>query len=376
MNKTIEKEFFKAFESGGVVNNCFDWMGQKYDLGFKPYRGKPHETPEPLPEEWQNFYDVTLPEQIFKETEAFNDGVIKYIDSPLMEEIANNLDECQNRQQQDRYVFSLLKPFKEFSDIYHPLGVIKQLKGGVNGVCGISDCQKDLEFWKSMPTDEYSQGQITACRKMIEDYQYRIERAEYVANRYIEITCRGELKKNCVEQCLSAFVGVANRYANWLDALLLEHGFNLLWYQQQSGIFLKESRLITDVSFHLGSIELARKYIDEALPKLEQEPPQDMPKDEYDAQPNKGGAGTSSDTDKQEYSQKLLTLFKNHTDLLRQLHGLTDDDKARKIAEWGKKKDKDGNLLICAPTDNLYKRYAEELKKNGFLNSRSLINIL
>ena len=35
MEKAVEKEFFRAFESGGVVNLCLDWMRQKYDLGFK-----------------------------------------------------------------------------------------------------------------------------------------------------------------------------------------------------------------------------------------------------------------------------------------------------------------------------------------------------
>ena len=36
-----------------------------------------------------------------------------------------------------------------------------------------------------------------------------------------------------------------------------------------SGIYLKSYRCITDVDFYIGSHELARKYIDEALPKLD-----------------------------------------------------------------------------------------------------------
>lgn len=281
MNKNIEKEFFKAFDLGGVVHLCFDWMRYKYDLEIyisKEYEEKPHKA---LPEEWRHYYDVTLLQEIEKMTEDFDESVICYTDSPLMDEIANNIDSLTGKER-DRYIFSLLKPFREFSDKVHPEAIIKQLKGEVEGILGIKDFEKDLAMWESMPQNEQLKDengevwgtpkeQADACRKVIEDCKYRIERTYYVADRYREILNKISYKKegNTVEKCLNCFWHIVTLFANRLDALLLERGINLLWYQQESGIYLKPYRYIHDVDLLVGSYELAKKYIDEALPKLD-----------------------------------------------------------------------------------------------------------
>ena len=109
MDKTIEKKFFKAFEFGGVVNLCFDWIINKYDLGFYMSKEDEEKPKEALPDKWQHHYDVTLPQEIKKRTEDFDDSVIRYTDSPLMDEIANNIDALTGKER-DRYIFSLLKP--------------------------------------------------------------------------------------------------------------------------------------------------------------------------------------------------------------------------------------------------------------------------
>ena len=56
-------------------------------------------------------------------------------------------------------------------------------------------------------------------------------------------------------------------FARRLDALLLKRGINILWYQNECGIYLFERRDITAIEYEIGSYKLARKYIDEALPK-------------------------------------------------------------------------------------------------------------
>lgn len=58
-------------------------------------------------------------------------------------------------------------------------------------------------------------------------------------------------------------------YATRLDALLLEKGINLMWYQEESGIYILTRRDITLLQEYCGSYKLARKYIDEALPQTE-----------------------------------------------------------------------------------------------------------
>lgn len=276
MDKTIEKEFFKAFELGGVVHMCFDWMRQKYDLGFKLSKEDEQKQPQKLPEEWQHYYDVELPQKINELTAAFDNSVIDYTDSPLMDEIANNIDNLTDRNR-DVYIFSLLRPFKEYSDTIHPKAIIK----GWN--VAMKDCERDLEMWQNLPADEQIEDvngrlcstpkeQADACLLFIRDCKFQIERANYVANKYrhlLRVTC---MQKGTVEHCMRHFFFIILNFANRLDALLLERGINLLWYQRECGIYLKSNRSVTDVDFYVGSIELACKYIEEALPKLDEQP--------------------------------------------------------------------------------------------------------
>lgn len=289
MNKTIEKKFFKAFELGGVVDMCFDWMRQKYDLGFKASKEDEEQPPQELPEEWRHYYDEELPQIINELTDAFDGSVINYTDSPLMDEIANNLDSLTGRNR-DVYIFSLLKPFKKYSDTIHPTAVIKELNGEIDGVVGIKDYERDLEMWENLPADEQIEDvngrlcstpkeQADACRRFIQDYKFRIERVNYVANRYRDLLLRPEdgaacMQKGTVEHCMSHFFFVIPQFANLLDALLLERGINLLWYQRECGIYLKSYRCVTDVDYYVGGIELAYRYINEALPKLDEQPTQ------------------------------------------------------------------------------------------------------
>lgn len=77
-----------------------------------------------------------------------------------------------------------------------------------------------------------------------------------------------------LEEQICYFVGLIEEYAITLDAILLERGINLLWYQEISGIYLIEERNKRDYIDYLGSEKLVQRYIDEALPKLE---PQQAP---------------------------------------------------------------------------------------------------
>jgi hypothetical protein len=77
-----------------------------------------------------------------------------------------------------------------------------------------------------------------------------------------------------LEEQICYFVGLVEEYAITLDAILLERGINLLWYQEMSGIYLIENRNKRDYIEYLGSEKLVQRYIDEALPKLE---PQQAP---------------------------------------------------------------------------------------------------
>lgn len=264
MKTEIEEVFFKAFEQSGVVDNCIDWMREMYDLGFLPKGGLK------LPEQLERYYNETLPNKIRDATEAFDDTVI----NSLIEEIKSNLDECQNEAQRERYLFSLLKPFKGLSDVYHPIAQINSLQ------VLIEDCKRHKAMWESLPRDQIPfnvageqsgtpKEQIEACDDMATNYQKRIDRLHYISRRFCEVIGGQINEKNSVEWCLEKFVNVWSEFANRLDALLLERTEfkpehrSLIWLQRECGIFLKPRRCITDVDYYLGSTELARKYISE-----------------------------------------------------------------------------------------------------------------
>ena len=282
MNKTIEKEFFEAFKWGGVVNNCIEWMRYIYNLPpIKPGDSKGCESLQnkEAKDKFDNFYKEILPKDILEKTEAFNDKVIMNMDSPLMDEIEANLNECKTEVERERYLLSLLKPFGDIPSgcgiarIYHPKVEIKRLESE------IVDFERDKAFWQKREEDELvedvngksagtSKEQIEACNSMIEERKEQIDWVLYVNRRFCELTGKFEdgarwMQKGTVEHCLSAFIRIMSVFADRLDALLLTYGIDLMKLQEISGLYLKSHRLITDIDVYVGSRDLAQKYIDD-----------------------------------------------------------------------------------------------------------------
>lgn len=288
MDKTIETKFFEAFKCGGVVDKCIDWMRYTYNLPPMNPRAstkEKEETPEQKEgkKKWDKYYRETLPKEILEATEAFDDSVIRYMDSPLMDEIEANLNDCQTDAQRERYLFSLLKPFGEspvgcgLARVYEPFAEVADHKER------IAKYEKDRAFWQSMPEDEQLQDlngkpsgtpkeQIKAIDWFIEESKEQIKWVWHVHNEFCRLTGRFEdgakrMQKGTIEHCLSEFRSVKIMFANRLDALLLTYGIDLLRLQRESGLYLKgQYRQITDIACYIGSMELAQRYID-ALPK-------------------------------------------------------------------------------------------------------------
>lgn len=215
-----------------------------------------------------------------------------YMDSPLMDEIEANLNDCQTDAQRERYLFSLLKPFGEspsgcgIARVYEPTAELNQLKEAIRNY------EKKKAFYQTLPEDEQLKNVngepsgtpnelIEACNSMCKSYQEQIDWVLYVNKQFIDLTCTDKDEEGSVERCLSAFVGIMTMYANRLDALLLTYGIDLLRLQRESGLYLKDHRLITDVESYIGSLELAQRYID-ALPK-EPQPEQANDRETTDA---------------------------------------------------------------------------------------------
>lgn len=284
MNKAIESKFFEAFKWGGVVDKCISWMRYTYNLPkMKPSDNDEKQQSEETgkeDEKWDIFYREVLPKEILEATEAFDDAVIKYMDSPLMDEIEANLNECSTDTQRERYLFSLLKPFGEngcdFANTYNPVAEITHLKGE------IKELERTKDSWQTMQKNEPFKNdniehsgaykeQIEACDGMIRRNKEQIDWVLHVSNEFFRLTSVFEdgarwMQAGTVESCLNAFCHVVDRFANRLDALLLTYGIDLMKLQKESGLYLKNHRIITDIDCYIGSIELAKRYID-ALPQ-------------------------------------------------------------------------------------------------------------
>lgn len=267
MDKTLEMPFLKAFDFGGVVHNCIDYIRHKYDLGYLPRLDSYKED-----EKSQNFYEEVYPKVINEKTEAFDESVIIYHESPLIDEIESNLRECLSKEEKERYIFSLLKPFSEIAKVYCPVAEINRIKEE------ITKLEKDRKLWAAIYAEQIqyedittesdnSKGQIDACNSLIKKSNEQIERLNYINRQFCKITNQQENEPGTVEYCLSMFLDVQVMFSNKLDALLLMHGIDLIKLQEKCGIYLKSHRLITDVDFYIGSLELAQKYINELTPK-------------------------------------------------------------------------------------------------------------
>ncbi len=270
MDRRLENIFFEAFEPLGLFDDCVSWMAWQHDLGYK--WSKDAKPERKLDAEKQSL----LMKQIAMRFEAYDEKMSesKVIlpticitpKSGLMVEIASNIDECSDEKQKERYIYSLLKPFKRYSDIFHPIAVIEA------HVKEIERCKAEIQMWEqATPMDGSTdpQKQVEACKGFIERYQYQMERAKYVSNKYREILhkCWVDRVEGTPEYYLDLLRSRIPNYTIALDVVLLERGFNLLYYQQQAGIYLMEYRKVSDIDYWLGGRQLAQKYIDEANPK-------------------------------------------------------------------------------------------------------------
>ena len=139
------------------------------------------------------------------ELDVCSEGLDKL--TSIIEEIKKNIDTLQGKER-ERYIFTLLRPF--------------------------TDCKKLFLFYEKYPALFYCIYKGLYSKKNLFNVR------DFIYN-----------------------------YAFNLDLLLLERGINLLWYQKEADIYILEERDICWLGVYFGTEKLAKRYIDEALPKLE-----------------------------------------------------------------------------------------------------------
>lgn len=256
MTQDIEKAFFKAFELGGAANMCLKWVRHKYDLEFLP-KGNNASI-----EDVEKMYDEM--EQVSIDyTNRFDFKTIENgVDSPIIAEIENNLKECTSEPEKLRYLFSLITPFGNWAMMLHPKAQIERYRAA------IAECEQRLREWqnKRQFIDGNTgkvvnpQEQVEACENAIQEYREWIQRLDDNSKRFKEIIY-ATTSGSTVEWCCFKWFSYVLQYANRLDALLLTYGIDLIELQKRCGVYLLDSRSITDVEYYIGSLELAKYYI-------------------------------------------------------------------------------------------------------------------
>lgn len=148
----------------------------------------------------------------------------------LKKEITSNLEACKGLEA-ERYMFSLIEPFKGFGEIIH------------------KDCIRNM--------GDYSKEKYEAFCDWVWDIWQDDEVAAQVEE---QAAAAQEQAANTFHSVISTFnnlLDVAFMYSNMLDGALLSFGIDLLQVQKQYGITLITKRDLTQLSFYCGTTERA-----------------------------------------------------------------------------------------------------------------------
>ena len=208
MRLDIEKPFFDSYKKHWL--SCINILEYYYNM---------------LIEEPQHFIPVCE----VSSQEVFTTNIME-----LKEEITANLEVCKGLEA-ERYVFSLIEPFKGFGEIIH----------------------KDrLAFTGRLCYEKRNLFCDWVC-DISQDYELAAE----AAVKLQEIAAaQGKQKKivlSYVVGTLDRLLDVVSQYSNMLDGVLLSFGVDLLQVQKINGITLISKRDLTQLSFYCGTMERA-----------------------------------------------------------------------------------------------------------------------
>ena len=226
MQTTIEDWFFSYFEEKGLVSKCINLVSYKYDLG---------EIPHNIPIEEIKFNVEDL-KSIKKDLYKLGQISLDYKKSILMDEVSQNINSCDG-QELDDYIFSLLKPFKELSELINPIGKLEKMK---------------LEYMEAIQND----SDVNIINKL-SDRIARVQAAQKIY-RGMDIFSTNEEP----ESTLSCLFFKQQVFFDSLDAILLPLHIDIFNYQKEIGIYLSTERNVGLLICRLGGYDLIN-YIDE-----------------------------------------------------------------------------------------------------------------
>ena len=228
MNRNLEQAF--AEQAGQLFTKCRAYIG----------------IDEAMPPEAKE----ALKEEIAAAWEALDVDLMQ-----LYEEIAANLEEPTSEQQRERYCFSLITPFKEYSSVLFPVWEIAKYK------------------------ESLARAQSEGNVNLAELYTNLIVAAEARAERYKKMAFAGKYKPvDEAEKVYRKLAQMIGAYGRILDAAFVLSGLDLKRLQDRCAVWVNDysipdrARQIGEI---IGSEALALEYVNK-LPPERQEQQKDL----------------------------------------------------------------------------------------------------
>lgn len=270
----LQKTFADLYLRGGA-HTCLQWFRCEYDLSPMPNRRLPH-TPmkETLHGEMLTYHQLEDPTIAKEAFEDFDEDILLSCDQPLMQEIESNLRKRSSEADRERYLLSLLAPFREFANAFCPKSRIQDAEREIRHI-GDERTRWTAELEKAADSSskEYADAkeQLHACDEMEQLMRSGIDHYNNVASRLYWFAQHG-LTHSCTEEedsemCLNLgyWLDMMQLFARKLASLALSYGFDLKELQEKSGVYLLPKVMNIDyVDYsYITSFEQARRMLEE-----------------------------------------------------------------------------------------------------------------
>lgn len=173
----------------------------------------------------RRYYSV-FPVEVAKRTEAFDNSAwpINIVgEYRIAQEISENLDNCTNDNQRERYIIEIISIFEEWSEIFTPVARLMAL-------------QKMQENDSSINTEQ--------------EIEQEIERASNLHDAYLDILRNA--KNGTIDYYLNHWHRAYYKFGRMLAAVCAEHNINLLEIQAKRGIWIIEKLNVLEIQSYFG----------------------------------------------------------------------------------------------------------------------------
>lgn len=219
MDKTIENKLFTEFETGAAAL-CLDYV---MEVVVNNWEHLP-----PNSQKWRKVYN-DIPTRVAELTEAFDD-VAWPINIKghyrIAQEISDNLDNCINDNERERYICNILQVFEEWAKAFTPISQIHTIE----------------------PTLKKSREGLAFQTE--EEIRTALDRIKGMHDRLLEIM--DNAKEGSIEAYFHHWYHAYYDFCNMFAAICVEHGINLLEIQNRRGIWLVDKLDVMQIQFYFG----------------------------------------------------------------------------------------------------------------------------